>query len=438
MQTVRPTDGMIITEDTRLESGIYALPNGIRIAADNVTIEGEGVHLVGLNYQSVGIAAQGRRGLTVKNVMISNYYHGIRFDDCEDIKLSHTSITRTAEVEPYVHFLYLWKPIEEAFGAAVLLNNVDQAHIEDNDLQHQLNGVMLYGCSRVTVARNNTSFNSGWGIYLSNSSDNLIEDNTSDFCNRVYRRADGTERVEADAAGLVMVHGSSRNKVLRNKFRCGGDGIFIVGYEYPEVIKGCNDNLIEDNDCSFSPNNAIESTFCEGNIFRRNICSASNYGFWMGFSWENLVEDNTIADNRIAGVALEHGHHVRFINNRFLRNREGMRLWTRGIAVLEYWPTFQVAHDFDVERNLFADNGIGLNGYTGPEPVEGICYGYHVNDNTFRSNRYGVRFAAVRDSSIARNQFENNVQSAILLDGETGVEVGENSFTDNTTDVLRR
>jgi hypothetical protein len=64
----------------------------------------------------------------------------------------------------------------------------------------------------------------------------------------------------------------------------GGDGFFLAGmipaYEYAE----CDNNLFEDNDGSYSPNNAFEATFSQGNIFRSNLANFSSYGFWLGFS----------------------------------------------------------------------------------------------------------------------------------------------------------
>lgn len=438
MAFVTPEDGMYISESIRLQPGVYILPNGIHIDADNVTLDAEGVYLIGKRFQGNAIRADGRSNITIKGGHFSHYEYGIRLNNCRDVTITGVTITHTSELEPYRYFLYLWKRVTEAYGGAILLNSVTGGTIANNDLQHQMNGIMLYNCTNLSVARNNTSFNSGWGIYLSSSSDNLIEDNTADFCNRVYRRPDGTERVEADAAGLVMVHGSCRNKVLRNKFRGGGDGIFIVGYEHPGVINGCNDNLVEDNDCSYSPNNAIEATFNSGNIFRRNIASKSNYGFWMGFSWDNVVEDNTITDNFIAGIAIEHGHRVTINKNTIARNHEGIRLWTRGISVLEYWQEHQVSHDFDVTDNTFEDNGIAFNGYTGPEPVQGICYGYRLDGNTFRRNRHAARFYRVKECSVTHNVFENNVESALLLEDQPGVTVGDNTFAHNAADTLSR
>lgn len=437
MQTVTPTDGMEIREDTRLTPGVYVLPRGLRIAADGVTLDATGATLVGTG-QGIAVHVEGRRGVTVRGLSALRYTWGIRADDCDDFTVTGCTISRTAELEPFQYFLYLWKPVEESYGGAILLNNVRGGLIAGNDLQHQQNGVLLYGCREVTVRNNNASYNSGWGVYLSGSSDNRIERNTLDFCNRVYRRESGVERLEADAAGLVMVRGSSRNQVLKNMCRGGGDGIFIAGYEHPGVIEPCNDNVFEENDCSYSPNNAIESTFSQGNVFRRNICSKSNYGFWLGFSWENVLEDNLLEDNFIAGVAAEHAHTLTFRGNEIRRNREGIRLWTRGIAVLEYWPGYEVSYDFDVEGNLFEENFLGFNGYTGKTTVDARCHDYRLRGNTFVRNRVGVRLAQIDGATVQGNTFTGQTVAAVQVEDSERVALDGNTFEDNAIDTDAR
>jgi parallel beta-helix repeat protein len=206
MNTIIPADGMVITESVRLEPGIYVLPNGISIGMDHVTVEAKDVLILSPTQTGVGIQASGRRGLTIRGLRISGFYHGIRLDNCEDVLVEGVQVRGTQEIEGIDTFLYLWLPIEKAYGGAILLHNVTGGAVRDCDLQHQMNGILMYHTSGVTVERCNASFNSGWGIYLSDSHENTVQDNQLDFCNRVYRRPEnGSIRVEADAAGIVLV-----------------------------------------------------------------------------------------------------------------------------------------------------------------------------------------------------------------------------------------
>jgi parallel beta-helix repeat protein len=264
---VIPTNGMTITESTRFSPGVYVLPDGLKIGADDVVLQGENTLILSQSQTGVGIHLQGKKGVTIRGLSLSGYYHAIRADDCRDLVFEDITVRNTAEIEGIDTFLYLWQPVDKVYSGAILLVNVQGGAVRRCDLQHQMNGLLMYGCSQLEVERNNASFNSGWGIYLSSSCENLVQDNQLDFCNRVYRRPEnGSIRVEADAAGIVLVLNSSRNRFIRNSCLCGGDGIFVAGYYHPGGISPCNDNLFEDNDCRLSPNNAIESTFSKGNI----------------------------------------------------------------------------------------------------------------------------------------------------------------------------
>lgn len=428
-ENVIPTEGMIITEDTRFAPGAYALRQGIIIGADDITVEAEGALLVNQTRQGVGVHAQNRRGITIRGLAISGFFHGLRFDHCQNVRLESLRVRDTYEIEGIDTFLYLWHPIEQVYSSALLMNDVQGGIVRECDFQHQMNGILLYGSSGLTVEKNNASFNSGWGVYLSGSCDNIVQDNRLDFCNRIFRRPEsGAIRVEADAAGIVLVESSCRNQFLRNSCLCGGDGIFVAGYNHKGDKTTCDDNLFEDNDCRLSPNNAIESTFSRGNIFRRNDCSRSNYGFWMGYSWDNVMEDNVIDSCRMVGIAIEHGHGFVIRRNQIQNNREGIRLFTRGGETLKYWAGWEVSYDYTVEDNLIEQNRIGFNGYTGPEiPLEQVSYDLRLHGNTFRDNLTGVRFHRVRQAVLRSNTFQANQRAAVLVE-EPDVDLADNQF----------
>jgi parallel beta-helix repeat protein len=374
----------------------------------------------------------------VRDLSISGYYYGIRMENCREIRIENVKVRDTMEIEGIDTFLYLWLPVEKAYGGAILLNKVETGTIRGCDLQHQMHGILLYDCTGITVENNNASFNSGWGVYLSRTNDSLIQSNHLDFCNRLFRRPEnGTIRAEADSAGIVLVKASSRNRFLQNSCIGGGDGIFIAGYEHPGKIDPCNDNLFEDNDCRLSPNNAVEATFSKGNIFRRNDCSRSNYGFWMGYSWENVLEDNDVEFNRWVGIAAEHAFDFTVRNNRIRLNGEGIRLWTRGGGPLEYYPDHRVCHHFTVEDNLIERNQIGFNGYTTDAVPDEGCHHFVLRQNTFSDNRVGLRFNRVSDSTLSGNMFKDNVQIAVHLEDETGTQLSDNRFENNVQDVVK-
>jgi len=442
MRQIQPQNGMTITEDTHLIAGTYILPDGITIHGQNIQVVADNVHIIGNDRNGVGIRIKNSKNITLTGVSCSTYYHGIYAEQCEHLTIDSVFVRDTYEIDNIETFLYLWQDVKEAYGGGIICHDVQHGSIRNCDVQHQLNGIQLYNCHHLTVEKNNGSFNSGWGVYLNACSDNVVQDNQLDFCNRLFRRPEnGSIRAEADASGIVMVQGSCRNKLLRNTCIGGGDGIFITGYQHPNVIRSCSDNLIEDNDCRLSPNNAIESTFCKGNIFRRNDVSRSNYGLWMGYSWDNIVEDNHVEFNRWAGIAIEHGHDFIVKNNVIQNNHgDGMRLWLRGKRgdeLLQYWEGYEATYNFTIENNTFKGNHIGFNGYTPEQFVDQQCYGFQLLGNTFDDNRIGVSFEHVTDCSVTNNRFLNHIQAGVRLINEPNVTLNDNEFENNAQDILR-
>jgi parallel beta-helix repeat protein len=155
----------------------------------------------------------------------------------------------------------------------------------------------------------------------------------------------------------------------------------------------------------------------------------------LGYSWENVLEDNIVEFNRFVGIAAEHAHDMTLRNNRIRLNGEGVRLWTRGGAVVPYWPGHEVAYRFTLEDNLFETNRVGFMGYTGDEVTNKECGRFVLRGNRFVDNRVGVHFARVQDCELEDNRFSHHVECAVRLVGNPGVTLGENTFEDNAADV---
>lgn len=431
-ENVIPTNGMTITEDTTFAAGVFHLPDGVRIVGDGITVQGDGTTLISDEQVGSGIHILGGTQITLQNLTISGFYHGVRAEQCAKLRIADLTVRNTQEIAGIDTFLDLWKPIEAAYGGAIRLHQVSDSRIEGCDLQHQMHGLLLYGCAHITVAHNNASFNSGWGLYLSDTHDSTVQANRFDFCNRVFRRPEnGSIRVEADAAGMVIVNGSSRNRFVRNSCLCGGDGIFLCGYEHPGKLRPCNDNHFEENDCRLSPNNAIEATFSANNTFINNDCSRSNYGLWMGYSHDCTLENNLVAFSRWVGIAIEHGYNIAIRRNTLHNNGEGVRLFTRGgeSVLMDYYAAQKVPYDFIIEDNDFAHNTIGFNGYTGDDVKDKRSRGFVVRGNRFTDNRVGARFHRVEKSVLASNRFAGNVVEAIQIGAEDEVAQADNEIT---------
>jgi parallel beta-helix repeat protein len=429
---VTPVDGMVIRHSVTLKPGTYALPKGLVVAGDGITVDASGVTLVGSG-DGQAVLARNVKNLGISGLSAMGYRWGVNVQGGSGVTVEHCRIRDTAEEPPDSVWLDIWRGPDEAYGAAILLRDVRGGRIADNDIQHQQNGVSLYGCSAVTVAKNNASFQSGWGIHLNNSSDNVIEDNLADWCNRIHKRGERAYYPGADAAGLLMVANCSRNIIRRNFFRGGGDGVFVAGYNAPDKKVPCNDNLFEDNDGSYSPNNAFESTFCKGNIFRNNRANASNYGFWLGYSTDNVLEDNEIRRNRIAGVAIEHGVGNTFRKNQLAANSRGIVLWSRGGAgFAAAFPGQAASARNEVRDNVFTANGIGFFSRRDGDDPAANPRDDTLAGNIFYGNGTGALLLDTNTATLSANRFQANTMG-LRVEGGSGTKATGNYFLDQPT-----
>jgi len=360
---ITPADGMEIRADTVLAPGVHLLPRGLRVMADGVTLSGPGALLVGAGRQGTGVQIHGRRGVTVRDLALREYHHGIRAGECQSLALERLDISCTAETPPDTIFLDIWRGAADAYGGAILLDRVADSAVSECVLMHQQNGLLTYRCSRVAVTRTRADYCSGWGFHLDGTCDSRFEECSADYCCRFEPREGGRHHghMGADAAGFLAVRGSSRNVFRRCKARMGGDGFFLAGLAPDGTKCGCDDNLFEENDGSLSPNIAFEATFCRGNVFRGNYADRSNYGYWLGFSWDTLIEGGRMVMNRQAGIAVENGHGITVRGCQFQGNGHGILLWSRHVEQFaRLFPESLASHDWTIEQCVFTRNGKGI------------------------------------------------------------------------------
>ncbi len=441
MNVVQPTNGMVITQNTTFVPGVYSLPDGITVGADGITIDGGGVVLVGDGRKGRGVSLNGRRNVVLRKLQIRDYHHGIHAEDCENITLTGNRVTSTAEVPPNTIFLDIWLGPVEAYGGGVCLVRCTNSRVENNDLQHQQNGLLTYHCTKLTVTQNQCSYNSGYGIHLFGTCESLFEANSADYCCRFEPREGGRHHghMGADATGFLAVMGSCCNTFRRNTARMGGDGFFLAGLAPDGTKCGCNDNLFEENDGSLSPNIAFEATFCRGNRFLHNYADRCNYGFWLGFSWDTEILGNRMIMNRQAGIAVENGHGFVVRGNTFQGNGHGILLWSKYVPKFAMaYPESETCYDWQIEQNTFKSNGRGLR--IAADQDHGIrsmpadtCgrpelrpRNIRIRENDIQDNRVGVELVGASEITVTGNTLGHNVEADLRQDDCLGTNASAN------------
>ena len=347
----------------------------IEISADGVVLDLRGAVLDGEDFTGFGIHVHDCAGVTIKNGIIKGFYYGIRASDAANLTIENCVVSDNYNPRDRGWLTDTIDPVEEGYGGGVYLIRVTASLIKANQFNNNFDGLCLARSSRNRIQENDASYNSNVGIHLVQSAHNTIERNRADHC---IRYTDRFWCDTADSAGLMLEEYSHHNRVLNNRMRYSGDGFFIRANNR----HGSNHNYVAGNDASFSPNNAFEVGFSEGNAFEDNIASYSNYGFWVGYSNETVVRRNLIQSNRFDGVSMESGSRNRFEANKIDGNRSGIRLWEKAVP--------------GESQERGSDGGHKIVGNEVKNSREsGVLYPGHwdvfLGDNDFGSNRDDVR-----------------------------------------------
>jgi parallel beta-helix repeat protein len=410
LTNLKLTGPVTITQSTRIEPGQYHVDvqDGqavIEIAADNIILEMTGVTLESTARRpwervGIGIHARGRSHVSVRGGAIRGYRINVFLEgeagSGSGIKVVGTDVSGSRaqrllstdthfEAQDWVNIFDLdaW----ETYGAGLYLKNIDGAWIKDVVAHEAQNGVMLARTTHATVEGCDLSRNSGWGISLYGSSGDDLLNNHADWDVRCEGRS---YSAGCDSAGILLMEGSSHNRIIGNTFTYSGDGFFLSKSPTGAPSDG---NYVAFNDGSASPHNSFEAVFTVGNQFYHNLANHSDYGFWLSFSRDSAVIDNHIEGSKRDGIAIEHG-----------------------------------------ERNLFARNQIRSNGAAGIHlfqnaPVPDPSRNYVLLQNALEANRIGVLINRTEDVTITDNTFSNDQIGIKVEDGSRLVTVRGNHFS---------
>jgi parallel beta-helix repeat protein len=383
---VRPTPGLVITASAKIAPGTYRLaapanPDSaaITIRGDGIVLDLTGVTLLGAATEvdpdqrnGLAILIDGGRNVTIKGGRIRGYQTGIRAIGTTDLSLLDIDLSHNWKPrlfsrithESLVDWLSFHKNENgewRRFGAGVALEGVHRGVVRGVTVRQGMNGLMLTRSDSLRIERNDFSFNSGLGIGLYRSTDNVIVRNRVDYNVRGYSH--GFFRRGQDSADLLMFEQSSRNLVAWNSMTHGGDGLFL--WAGPHTMDtgdgGSNDNLFLGNDFSYAPTNGMEATFSR-NAFIGNRIMGSAHGLWGGYSFSSQIIGNCFAGNRV-GIAIEHGQDNVVAGNSFQRDSTAVFLWAEPIEPSDWgYPKHRDtrSRDWRFEGNSFRDHRVGL------------------------------------------------------------------------------
>ena len=87
-------DGMTIKEDTTFCSDTYDIPNGIKIGADNITIDCGTAVLRGIGQEGTGITIENRKNVLIKNCNILTFHVAVYIKNSSFITLEDSALLK--------------------------------------------------------------------------------------------------------------------------------------------------------------------------------------------------------------------------------------------------------------------------------------------------------------------------------------------------------
>ncbi|MBL9139777.1 MAG: right-handed parallel beta-helix repeat-containing protein, partial [Verrucomicrobiales bacterium] len=436
----------------------------IQIVADGVTVRfAKGSRLRGApavtpwdQLRGIGIRIDGHRKVRILEAQVHGYFNGLvatRADGLEvhggDFSDNYRQRLRsTPEAEDGADWLFPHNNDEqkwrEVYGGAVCVESSRNVTLRGMRVRRGQNGIILDRVTHSRIYDNDASFLSGWGLALWRSSRNLVSRNAFDFCVRGH--VEGVYNRGQDAAGILCFEQSNENVFLQNSATHGGDGFFgFAGREaigelwmekertrlrlatgredvenliaVPPLVardlsaRGCNQNVLIENDFSYAAAHGIEMTFSEGNVFARNrLVENAICGIWGGYSSDTLIAENEISGNggmayglERGGINMEHASGNRILRNVFRNNKCAVHLWWDDDAALLRSPGVSGNYR-GVSGNLIAGNRLLLDAdhpfrrLRPDEKLVGLqlrCGGGPAKEK-MRDNRYGANEVDLR------------------------------------------
>ena len=349
-QTYIPiTNNMVIQNNSNIKfaAGNYVFSD---VPADGV-IQIDGRQNIVLDGDSCRVDGVGKAGYMIKinnshNVVIKNfdsvfrYKYALYITNSDHIIINGNKFCRN-KVDSS-GWIDVWTDYSSALGGGVMMYQCRAAHIYNNTMNMQNDGVALYHCDSIRIENNNFSWNTSYGIRMFWTDSCYIAQNNCAHVNRPLTDP-------SDCGALLMIV-SNKNTVLNNDLSYSGDGVFLGQYQHSNVP---NNNYFAYNECSYSPHNAIEATFADGNIYKHNNCNYSDYGLWLGYSFNSVVDSTEVTGNYHSGIAIDRGFNNSFSTNRIIDNPIGIELWEGSPA--SGYSTFH-SKDYRLSQNVFGHN----------------------------------------------------------------------------------
>jgi len=272
--------------------------------------------------------------------------------------------------------------------AGITLNGVQHCKISENNCsKNSLFGIYLQDSSNNELT-NNTANQNDWGIWLDYSSNNTLTGNTAN-----YNNDDG-----------IWLDYSSNNTLTGNTANYNNDdGIFLYS---------SSNNSITSNTANYNNWDGIELYSSSNNSITSNTANENNDdGIFLDSSSNNSITSNTANYNNWDGIELYSSNYNTLTGNTANENnKQGIRLWNtdgNNISCNRVQANKQAGFHLSggSTGNTIAQNNILVNGNynAATEGYEWNFYNDQSDAVTAKNNYWGTTNATKIDASIYDN-----------------------------------
>jgi nitrous oxidase accessory protein len=241
--------------------------------------------------------------------------------------------------------------------------------VADNTHGDSIRGVHLLHVHNCNVS-DCVLLGNGFGIWLYESSGNIIEDNFVDGQFSTGRVPLSGIQLEESAYNRVLGNTVTDNAVgvtLSASFGNNLTGNFLTN-NYSGINVGSSDNNTIMDNSIFSKRYGITQTSSSNNIILNNALSGNPTGIQISLSCFNLVEGNVIDHSSYCGLELhDDASHNNVIGNNIIQNKDGVEvkfssnntLKNNNITANEgIGAVFEEASNNLIYKNNFINNGL--------------------------------------------------------------------------------